>query len=214
VPIICTNFDVWVLRWHEEIYRFCLVLVLDATTAKEMVFQAYLRLGVSRPNMSEADARSFLYAAAFRVCNAYQLKKLRRKPSQKSLRTAFCENATEPFSAYLRKPFLCRASAFLLHIASFKPEAAGQIIGVSPSRAKRLGNMSNMAAIASACFALRRSESSQNDLSARLYMRFSERNVAFETRMMDMRQKFDSIVPYLALFILLLFVYAIYRTGV
>ena len=186
------------------------MLVLDTGKATEMTFQAFLRLGASQPGMEEASARKALYAAAFAVCKAYYLKKPRRKPSQKSLRAVFDTNETTPLATFLRKPFFCRAAAYLLHIASFSPESAGEILGVRPDRAKRLGDMPNMESISAACFALRRDGDAQTDLSDRLYMRFSERNVAFETRMLDMRQKFDRIVPYLALVILALFVVAFF----
>lgn len=213
MAISCTNFDLWLANWHEEIYRFCLVLVLDTRVAEEMVFQAYLRLGASTPGIDEAEARRVLYSAAFRVSGAHQLKKLRRRPGKKTLCEAFEETSAEPLGTYLRKPLLCKAAAFLLHIASFSPETAGKILGISPSKASRLGNIPNMDAIASACFALRRSENAKSDLSDKLYVRFSERNVAFETRMLDMRHRFDRIVPYLALGVLLLFAFAVYYTS-
>lgn len=210
MAITCTNYDAWIARWHEEVYRFCLVLVLDTKTAEEMTFQAFLRLGASPPNMEEASARKALYASAYGVSKAYYLKKLRRKPSKKSLQAMLGTGEVEKFGAYLRMPFQCRAAAFLLHIAAFSPEDAAKILGVHPNRVEQIGNVPDVESIAAAIFALRRSVDAQNGLSDRLYMRFSERSVAFETRMLDMRHKFDRIVPYVALFILILFACAFF----
>lgn len=212
MAITCTNYDNWIGQWHEEIYRLSLLLVLSTKTAEEMTFQAYLRLGVCEPGMDEASARMALYTFSFALCEAYHLKKLRRKPSKKRLNEALGANGTEPLTAFLRMPFPCRAAAYLLHIAAFSPEDAGKILGVSPERAVRLGNVPDMESVRAACFALRRNEAAQNGLSDRLYLRFSERSVAFETRMLDRRQKFDRVVPYLALVILILFVCAVLYT--
>lgn len=209
MAITCTNYDTWIAYWHAEIYRFCLVLVLDTKTAEEMTFQAFLRLGAGQPGMDEASARMTLYAAAFTVSEAYHLKKLRRKPSKKKLGVLLGIDEMDPFIAYLRMPILCRASAYLLHIASFSPEAAGKILHVRPNRAAHLGNLPDMEKIRAACNAFNPGGNAQNDLSDRLYVRFSERNVAFETRMLDLRQRFDRIVPYLALFVLILFAFAV-----
>lgn len=206
----CTNYDEYIERWNAEVYSFCLVLTLDTKTADEMTFQAFLRLGKEQPGMDEASARMALYTSAFSVSEAFYLKKNRRSPRKKKLGEALGTDGTDPFAAYLRMPFHCRASAYLLHIADFTPEDTGKILRMRPRRVIRLGNVANMEQVAAACRARRRSEDAQYDLSDRLYTRFAERNVAFETRMLDLRQRFDRIVPFLSLFILILFACAIW----
>ena len=210
MAITCTNYDEWIAYWYTEIYIFCLVLVLDAKVAKEMTFQAYLRLGASRPGLDKASARIALYAYAFAVSEAYSLKKMRRKPSKKKLGESLGTDEADSVITYLRRPFLCRASSYLLHIACFSVEEAGRILHVGPKRVMRLGNEPNMDRVEAACEKLHPGEEWQNELSDRLHMRFSERNVAFETRALDMKQKFDRIVPYLALGILVLSAFAVY----
>lgn len=210
MAITCTNYDAWIAQWHEELYRFCLVLTLDTKTAEEMTFQAYLRLGACPPGMDKASARTALYTAAFGVCRAHYHKKLRRRPSKKALAALLGTKEGEaPFIAYLRRPFLCKAAAFLLHIAAFSPDEAAKILHVGLRRATRLGDVPDMAGVRAACFALRRDEAAQEDLGDRLYLRFAERSVAFETRMLDMRHGFDRVAPYLALAVLVLFACAL-----
>lgn len=209
MAVTCTNYDAWIACLHAEIYRFCLVLALDTGAARELTFQAYLRLGAGGPGMDEASARMALYAAAFSVAEAYHLKKLRRRAGKRRLCEALGLNDADPFIAYLQKPFLCRAAAQLLHIAGFTPEDTGKILRLRPQRAARLGDMPEMERIRGACLALPLEEDAQSALSDRLYLRFAERSVAFETRMLDLRQKFDRLVPYIALLILLVCAFAV-----
>ena len=212
MAITCTNFDTWLTQWHEQIYKFTLMLSLNEKTAKELTFQAYLRLGAANPGMDEAQARGALYKAAFGVSRAYQQKKLRRSPSKKQLHKVCGKDMPEAFRTYLHSSFLSRAAVYLVHIAQFTPDEAGSILAVRPSKIRRLASITDINAIAAGCAAIKQSGDSLPSLSDRLYMRFSERSVAFETKMIDFKQRFDNIVPYLALAVLILCIIALIIT--
>lgn len=53
----------------------------------------------------------------------------------------------------------------------------------------------------------------REELSDRVYLRFSERSVGFENRWHALRLRFDRMVPYIALFILALFLAAALYTA-
>lgn len=42
---VAEGFDVWLAQWHGDVLRLCLALSLNRRAARELTFQAFLRLG-------------------------------------------------------------------------------------------------------------------------------------------------------------------------
>jgi DNA-directed RNA polymerase specialized sigma24 family protein len=205
------HYEEWIAQWHREIYGLCLAATLHAKTAWELAFQACLRLGAAPEGMDEAAARKTLYRAAATVCQAYRLKKARRSPRKKALAAGLgAMQGKEALLAFLRLPFLCKLSAYIIHIAGFAPGEAGEMLGMRPARAKRLAERADMAGVAEALAALPFDEALQQEWLDQIVLRFAERSVGFETRAADLRYRIDRAVPYVALVIFVLFAVGLY----
>lgn len=81
---VAEGFDVWLAQWHGDVLRLCLALSLNRRAARELTFQAFLRLGACDA-ADDAQARRTVMTAAVDVCEAYYFRKMRRHPGAKAL---------------------------------------------------------------------------------------------------------------------------------
>ena len=194
-----------VLREHaESVWRLCLLLVRDRAAAGELCFQSFLRLGARRPEDRRSDT-VLLYASACRLCRDWFSRKLRKRKSAEALRALFGCEPGDPLDALLRKSLADRTAAGL-RLAGLSEEEIRAVGGnrvqkrasrVSGEALSRLRSVSPPADFA-------------DQLSDRIYDRFSERSVGFENRLHAIRMRFAGAAPWLALLVLLFFGFCVW----
>ena len=106
---VAEGFDVWLAQWHGDVLRLCLALSLNRRAARELTFQAFLRLGACDA-ADDAQARRTVMTAAVDVCEAYYFRKMRRHPGAKALWEALDTPADDALLPLLRLPFRRRAA--------------------------------------------------------------------------------------------------------
>ena len=188
----------------ENVWHLCLLMVLDRAAAGELCFQSFLRLGARRPEDRRGDT-VLLYASACDLCRDWFSRKLRKRKSAKVLRALFACDPGDPLEALLRGSVADRTAAGL-RLAGLSEE---EIRTVGGSRIlKRASRVSEEA------LSQLRSVSPPADfaeqLSDRIYDRFSERSVGFENRLHAIRMRFAWAAPWLALLVLLFFGFCIW----
>lgn len=204
---VCTYFDEYYKRWHQDIYRMCFILSRSAVDAQQLSFDVFLRLGAARnAAIGQDEAKALLFSSAVRLCDDYYLRKMRRRPKRASYAQANLPfPITDALWQLMGLPFKARAALCLAH-AGFSDAQAARMCRLHGGVAALPGKQREqyMEAIASVCLP-------QDDAQAlcdRVYDRFAERSVAFENRLHSMKSAMDHAAPYLALAVLALFLFA------
>ena len=209
---VAEGFDVWLAQCHGDVLRLCLALSLNRRAARELTFQAFLRLGACDA-ADDAQARRTVMTAAVDVCEAYYFRKMRRHPGAKALWEALDTPADDALLPLLRLPFRRRAAVCLRHGCGLSVADTAQALRIRPPRAERLSRLPDGLDMQVFAAMARPDVQEREELSDRVYLRFSERSVGFENRWHALRLRFDRMVPYIALFILALFLAAALYTA-
>ena len=182
-----------------RVWRLCLLLTRNGAAADELCFQSFLRLGAR----SEKETRSdtvLLYSSACRLCEDWFGRKLRRAPKSEALRELFGCREGDPLDALLRQSLSARKAAGL-RLAGL---SGSEIIKIQGARAAARADRVSDEALAQLA-AVQPPVEYVDQLSDRIYDRFSERSVGFENRLHAFRIRLDSAAPWLALLVLLFF---------
>lgn len=181
--------------------------------ARELTFQAFLRLGAAKnAEIGENEAKRLLYSSSLRLCDDYFLKKMRRRPKRAALEAAAPFPVTDTLFSVLSLPFARRA-ALCFSLDGF---AAGE----TASMLRRIGRAAahgpqepDIPGWRDALLAVRLTQEEADALSDRIYERFSERNVPLENAIHHARSAFDRAAPFLALAALALFALSLWYTA-
>ena len=194
-----------VLRNHaENVWRFCLLLVRDRAAADELCFQSFLRLGARRPKEGRSDTE-LLYASACRLCKDWFSRKMRKRKKADRMRELFACKQGDPLDRLIRKPMADRIAAGLRTAGLSDHEIRriqGRLIQKRASRVSEAALAQLQSVSPPADFA--------DQLSDRIYDRFSERSVGFENRLHTIRMRFAGLAPWLALLVLLFFGFCVW----
>lgn len=208
---MCSGFDIYFDKWHEQIGALCFVLTRSRRGADYAAFQAFLRLGGAKnAEIGEPEARLLLFGSAVRLCDDFYLKKLRRKPRRSDLQAMDLPfPVTDSLTALLSLGFARRAALALAHFGFSREEIAG-LLRRSPRAAGNLLAAPGIPGWEEALDALRMGEDEAAALSDRIYERFAVRTVSVENAIHDARNAFDRLAPLLALGVLALFAFAVW----
>ena len=204
MALTCPDFDPLFRRFHQDIYRLCFLLAPGSQAAYQCTFKTFLQIGPRQEPFPTLEAgRDALLGHALSVCEDYYLRKLRRRPSREALDKLFPAPLGDGLWALFRLPLKKRAAFYLLRCMALTPEEAAGVLGVSPARALRLAEAGASQA-AEELLALSLPEGQADILLDEIYLRFSERNVGLENRLLAIRAAWDRLVPWLALGLLLI----------
>lgn len=187
-----------------SVWRFCLLLVRNRAAADELCFQSFLRLAARREKDTGTDAE-LLYAAAFRLCEDWFNRKMRKPAKEKALLKAFACRKGDALYSLIRQPFSVRRAAGL-RLAGFSDLEIRKITrrrvpdGLSRASEEAMARMK----------AVEPSEDYAIQLRDRVLDRFSERSVGFENRLHEFRIRFSRAAPYLALLVLCFFAFCVW----
>lgn len=208
---ICMHFDTHFARRGAQVGALCFLLCADRQGANDVAFQSLLRLGGAKDPAIDGDAAEFLlFNNAVRLCDDYYLKKMRRRPTRKSLAAqALPFPVTDALYALLRLPFRKRAALALMQFG-FSQDELAKILGVQPAQAAKLCADPGIDGWQAALESMLLTEDEMLMMSDRIYTRFAERSVGVENAIHDARNAFDRAAPYLALAVLALFAIAVW----
>ena len=204
---IFAGFDACLAREGENLHRLCFLLVRDPREAEEVAFQSLLRLAAKREDDARDD-RTLLYAAAVRLSRDWFGKKLRKAPAESEIRSGSYYPLNAALLSLLRRPFSARLAAGLA-AAGFTGEEIRRLGGMRAARALRSMPEEEMEAARAAVPSGERVPL----LSDRVYERFAERSVSVENAIHEARIRFDRLAPFLALAVLIFFLFCIWFAG-
>ena len=200
-----SRFDELLERDGAALLRLTFLLSREKAAARELAFQSLLRLA-ARKDDDAGDGRLFLFTSAFRLCEDWFARKLRKKPGEEALRQSGLPfEVTGSLTQLLSAPFSCRAAAALA-ASGMDAEAIRQIAGGKAAHLAGKLTPGELEAAAGVIFG----EDELSLLSDRVYERFAERSVGVENAIHEVRIRFDRAAPYLALAVLLFFAFCIW----
>jgi DNA-directed RNA polymerase specialized sigma24 family protein len=206
------QFDDLYARWGDEVYRCCFLLTMDPYSAADAFFQTFLYLG-AEPKALEDDAAETvrLFSFALRTCEDFYYRKLRRVPKRKHLEaTKLPFPVTDALWALLRQPFRKKARFFLADYLGLDEAVVNQLLG------RRVGALSlpyGSDVLTQAVAAIVPDHWFADETMDKLVMRFDERSVGVENRLLRARSTMDRLVPWIALALLALGLVAVWIAG-
>ncbi len=212
-----TNFDSLLNQWYLDVYRFCFLLSCHGDAARDLVFQTFLYAGAD-PNFpdKEPEASMKLFSYAFKTCNDYYLRKMRRIPSRKILSESVTFFVSDTLLNFLKLPVKKKAALVLHKNLSFSISQTQGILNLSHGKAEKLLSPSaSKAALSQEDYvSILPDHETASQISDDLYIRFEERNVKLENRLRDIRLAMDQSIIWIALIILGIFgAAALYSSG-
>jgi len=199
----------------ETAYRFCLLLTGRPQRARKAVFEGAQLSTEAAETLSLEEDRRLLYRRLF-LCSEdgwYQ------RGSSRLVRSAFRETLAAPIDDALwrlmKRPMRQKAAFFLVHVAGFSLEDAALILRCSGKRAEKyLSPFSGQEErLCRQIQALPLDEAWLEQLEDDLLLRLRERNIPLENRLLRLRSRFYRLVPWLALFVLLFCVAAVWYSA-
>lgn len=199
MALTCPRFDERFQAWYEDVYRLCFLLVPSAQSAYHCTFHVFLRLGAhTGPELSEEELRAFLVRQTLEVCGDFYLRKPRRRPDREQLDKGFSGRLGDSLWAVFHLPLKARAAFYLRYCMGLSPAESAALVGEPPLRVPD----PEAAAREYALFAL--GEDRAATMLDEIYLRFQERSVGLENRLLHLRSTLDRLAPWLALAVVLL----------
>ena len=218
MPINNPDLDSILNQWQPEIYRFCLLLSCRTEAAEDIMFQTFLYIGAelpsSRARQSEEETAVHLFRYAFRTCEDYYYRKMRRRPKREQFQESVPFPVSDQLWQVMKLPFKTRAVLLLLACSNFTHEDIVRILPIRPEKVAKLSpGEEELSRLSALLMTIRQNDMAASQLSGRLAMRFQERNVPLENRLRDIRAWIDHIVIWLAGAIILLCAAAVWYTS-
>ena len=185
-----------------KVYAFCVLCLGRVRAAESAAFQSFLYMGESKPPLSQEEEKALLYAWAYRAIGDAKLKKGHKPLSRKQLEEALGTPVSDTIWKFMQFPLQKKAVLYLRHIAGLSVKAIGQILKIPPAKAEKLLKTEES-------FATDAFEEDMNvfvpktawlsQLGDDVLLRYQERSVPFENRLLRLRSRIDRAVPYAAL---------------
>ncbi|MBE7005476.1 MAG: hypothetical protein E7425_14560 [Ruminococcaceae bacterium] len=193
-------------------YRFCLLLTARTHKAEDAAFQGFLYLAERTDELP--DARRELYRCLYRAAE----DALYRKDAAPMKKAAFVElsglTVSDGLWRWMKQPLKQRAALFLVRCALFSAADAAAILGVRAERVEKwLAAAGDVGTLCAELAAWEPSPAWAEQLGDNLLMRWQERNVPLENRLLRIRSAADRAVPWLALAAVLFCVAAAWYTA-
>ena len=199
MSLTCPNFDTHFQKWYEDVYRLCFLLVPSARSAYHCTFHVFLRLGTrTQPEMPEEELRRFLIKETLKVCGDFYWNKPHRRPEREKLAGNFPGPVGDDLWAVFSMPLKARTAFYLRYCMGLPVAESAALVGEQAVR------ISDPARAAGEYAALTLGEDRAGVLLDEIYLRFQERSVGLENRLLRIRSTLDRLVPWLALGVLLL----------
>lgn len=199
MSLTCPNFDTHFQKWYEDVYRLCFLLVPSARSAYHCTFHVFLRLGTrTQPELPEEELRRFLVKEALEICGDFYRNKPHRRPAREQLAGKFPGPVGDDLWAVFSMPLKARAAFYLRDCMGLPAAESAALVGEQAVR------ISDPAGAAREYAALTLGEDRAGVLLDEIYLRFQERSVGLENRLLRIRSTLDRLVPWLALGVLLL----------
>jgi hypothetical protein len=198
------NFDELFGRWSDDVYRCCFLLTMEPAAAADAAFQSFLYLGAEHEALADDTAEMVrLFSFVLRSCEDFYYRKLRRSPKRKTLEEAGLPfPITDPLWALMSQPFRKKARFFLEDCLGLDQGAVGRILGRSGGG--ELSLTYDTETLIQAAASVVPTEDFADELMDWVVMRFDQRSVGVENRLLRLRSAMDRLAPWLALAILVL----------
>jgi len=211
---ICNFIDDLAHTEGETAYRFCLLLTGSPRRAEQAAFQGFLYLAELKDAPSTEDARLLLYRFLYRASEDAWY----RRGSAPLKRAAFEELAGAAVSDDLwrlvKRPLKRKAAVFLAAGACFSAEEAARALGTRRERVEKwLAGEAGAQALCAELADAAPSGAWAEQLGDDLLMRWQERNVPLENKLLRIRSAADRLAPILALAAVLLCLAAVWYTA-
>lgn len=220
------SFDQLVTNHFPDVYRLCLLLTKDPSSAWQTAFQTFLYMGtIAEPFPDEAAEQNALFSWCVRTCTDYYYRKIRRKKRREFFEQEVPFPVSDSLWELLGLPLQKKAAVFFNDYLGFAPERTRLILKgddltqnashktsvtpQGPKGAKEPGNEQWQQAVAS----IRPAEDAASQLLGEIYLRFEERNVSLENKLRNIRYWWDHAVIWIAAAIILLFAAAAWYTA-
>jgi hypothetical protein len=147
--------------------------------------------------MDNDDAETIrLFSFVLRACEDFYYRKLRRTPKRKKLEGEALPFAlTDPLWALMKQTFRKKARFFLVNYLGLDETAVEQMTG----RAGALSTVYDNDTLTQAIAELSPPPDWADELMDRVVMRFDQRSVGVENRLLRVRSAWDRLAPWLAL---------------
>ena len=209
MALTCPQFDDLFQEWYEDVYRLCFLLVPSTHNAYHCTFHVFLRLGArTEPILPPEKLRAFLIRQTLEVCGDFYLRKPHRRPDREQLSKSFSGPLGDSLWAVFSLPLKARAAFYLRYCMGLSEAECAALVGSQAIR------VPDPASAAQEYASITLGENRAGVLLDEIYLRFQERSVGLENRLMHIRSTIDRLVPWLALGVLLLCAAAaIYTAG-
>lgn len=198
-----------------SIWQLCFLLTASKEAADDLTFRSFLVLGADKAeDCSEKDIKIHgircVYAAASELCLHYYSQKLRHRLNRKRL-----EKMTLPFAvsdellSFLRLSPDTKLVTLLLQVQYTTKEIAAMArlpLAYVEHQRKKSVDVPDLSSV-------RPEDYLERQILDKVYLRFSERSVSVENRIHQFGRTFERIAPWLALAVVILFVFAYFYAG-
>ena len=197
---------------YEQIYTCSFLLTRNEVAAKNATMQTFLHLGAEKQVFpSPRTAELALFGWLLHNCEDFYYRKLRRLPSRRSLAASF--PVSDRLYAFLRRPLPQRTAFALRHVLGCTLEESAALIKKSPAAVTALLPEGPADELLADLCKLSVTAEDKEQLESDLYLRFSERSVGVENKLLHIRSVFQRAAVVLAVLVLGLFAYAVYFAG-
>lgn len=199
MALTCPQFDDLFQSWYEDVYRLCFLLVPSSRNAYHCTFHVFLRLGArTAPPLSPEELRRFLVRQILEVCGDFYLRKPHRRPEREQLSKSFPGPLGDSLWAVFSLPLKARAAFYLRYCMGLSEAECAALVGKQAIRVPDPASAAQEYAVVSL------GENQAAVLLDEVYLRFQDRSVGLENRLLHIRSTMDRLAPWLALGVLLL----------
>lgn len=196
------------------IYRLNFLLTMDAAAARELTFQTFLYMGAAETTENKEAEQTQLYQFAIHACEDYFYRKMRRAPKREKFQAACPFYIEDELWGILQWPFQKKAVFYLYFCVTQELERISAITGIKTGEIKKLlGNTAICPHGTDSFSGIIFDTGNQDWLTDQVYMRFEERNVGLENKLLNIRSTMDRAVPWIAVGILVFFAAAAWYTA-
>lgn len=188
------DLDSDIAAFRDALWRFCLLLTRRPSAAESAAFQTFLYYG---SGTAQTRGREHLFRWAYRACVDQLYRRGGRPLPRHRLADALDREIGDDLWSLMRAPLKRRAAAFLVRSLGMSGDEAAFALSTSQKKISRLAVDSTEAF--DQLDELEPRADWAERLSDEIFLRFSERSVRFENRLLRIRSAADRAMPWIGL---------------
>jgi len=198
------------------VFQFCILCTGRVRASEKATFQTFLYMGEPDEKKNQQNEKLILYRWAYRAATDEALRKDSKPLSRKKMQEALGQELNDTLWTFLKKPVKEKAALFLTYQCGFSEEDAADILHISAARIKKYTSVSPAEEVKEALDQLSVFDPKTDwldRLGDDVLLRYEERSVPFENKLLRLRSAIDRAVPYIAALVVLICIAAIWYTA-